>query len=196
MMAGYTLEDFSEYLDREAIRDVLFRYAHAIDRCDAELLRTVYWPEGIDDHGIFVGVRDKFISWVIPIMREQLSVTQHFLGNMLIRIDGAAANVETYFQAYHRWENPGGAPPEDVIHGGRYLDRMERRDREWRISHRVVSFDYLREYPDSQDWETARHLRSPPLRGLRAPLDPASRLFGKSLNRAPFKVFLDETRVP
>ena len=186
MTSPYNADDFAEYLDRESVRDVLFRYAHAIDRCDGDLLATVYWPEGIDDHGIFVGTRDEFIAWVIPTMRNTISLSQHFLGNIFIRIDGDFAAVESYFQAYHRWGSGDGAPPEDVIHGGRYLDRMERRGKEWRIAHRVVVFDYLREMPDSQNWDDAKYLRSPPVRGLRSPDDAASTLFGKLLTKVPF----------
>lgn len=38
-----------ELLDREAIRDCLTRYAHAVDRGDEAMLRAVYWPGATDD---------------------------------------------------------------------------------------------------------------------------------------------------
>ena len=186
MSDEYSAADIGKYLDREAIRDVMFRYAHAIYRCDAQLLETVYWPEAIDDHGIFVGKRDEFITWVIPIMRTMMSVTQHFMGNILIRIDGQVATVETYFQAFHRWENADGKPAEDSVQGGRYLDRMEKRGKEWRVIHRVVVFDYFREYPDSGTWENAKHMKAPPVLGVRVPDDVTCSLFGKTLMRLPF----------
>jgi hypothetical protein len=87
--------DIQEYLDREAIRDVLFRYAHGIDRCDPKILETVYWPEGVDDHGDFKGTRDAFIEWVMPLLKDLMSVTQHQMSNIFIRIEGNLAKVET-----------------------------------------------------------------------------------------------------
>jgi len=37
--------------DREAIENLLGLYCRAIDRLDVELLKSVYHPDGIDDHG-------------------------------------------------------------------------------------------------------------------------------------------------
>ena len=34
-------------LDRIAIEDCLHRYSHAVDRCDVELLKTVYWSDSM-----------------------------------------------------------------------------------------------------------------------------------------------------
>jgi len=186
MSDKYNEMDIREYLDREAIRDVLYRYAHGIDRCDPELLQTVYWPEGIDDHGDFVGTRDEFIAWVVPSLKSALSVSQHLLGNILIRIDGDYAHVESYFQAYQRMESPGGKPAEDLVIGGRYTDRMQKRGKEWRVLHRVVIYDYFREYPDSGNWAKAQYVTAQRVLGLRNPDDATCPLFGSSLLRPPF----------
>ena len=56
-----------EWADRESIRDCLFRYSRAIDRCDMELLKTVYWPGAIDHHTGFEGTAEEFIAWAEPI---------------------------------------------------------------------------------------------------------------------------------
>ena len=186
MADHYTDADIVQYLDREAIRDVMYRYARGIDRCDPELLKTVYWPEGIDDHGDFVGKRDEFIAWVMPTLKNSMSVTQHFMGNILIRLEGNIAKVETYFQAFHRWEKPPrGKSPEDLVIAGRYLDRMEKRGKEWRVIHRVVAFDYFREYPDSADWGNSKYLNPNRVLGLRHPDDASCELFKESLARPP-----------
>ena len=39
--------------DREAVRDCLYRYCRAIDRCDFELLASVYWRDSTEDHEPF-----------------------------------------------------------------------------------------------------------------------------------------------
>jgi hypothetical protein len=186
MSASYCEADIAEYLDREWIRDVMFRYARAIDRCDPQLLEQVYWPDGIDDHGDFVGSRDEFIAWVMPILKNSMGVTQHFLGNILIRIEGGSAKVESYFQAFHRWEGPDGLPAKDLIMGGRYLDRMEKRGKEWRIAHRTVAFDYFREYADSGDWHAGKYANPRRLLSARAPVDASCTLFADTLAKTPF----------
>jgi len=178
--------DIQEYLDREAIRDVLFRYAHGIDRCDPKILETVYWPEGVDDHGDFKGTRDAFIEWVIPLVKDLMSTTQHLMSNILIRIEGNLAKVETYFQAYHRWGKYEQEDARDFVLGGRYLDKMEKRGKEWRVLERVVIFDYFREYADTGNWKSSKSINEHRTLGLRSPDDAASKLFGDSRLRPPF----------
>jgi SnoaL-like domain len=185
MSDNYSEADIAQFLDREAIRDVEYRYAHAIDRFDAELLRTIYWPDAIDDHGDFKGSPEEFIDWVFSSMKDLMSITQHFMGNILIRIEGKVANVETYFQAFHRWEKPD-APAADLVIGGRYLDRMEKRGKEWRVAHRVVAFDYFREYSDSGDWAHSQLLNPHRTLGKRNPDDATRPLFGRTLEKVPF----------
>ena len=182
----YTEADVAQYLDREAIRDILFRYAHGIDRCDPDVLREVYWPEATDDHGDFKGSRDEFVEWVIPQLRNGMSTTQHLMGNILIRVDGNTAQVETCFQAYHRWGKYDAVGSEDFVIGGRYLDHMEKRGKEWRILTRVVAFDYFREYPDTGNWRKAKYVNDDRTIGARKPDDYTSKMFGDSLVRAPF----------
>ena len=146
-------DDLQSMLDREAIRDVLMRYCRGIDRCDGALLEGVYWPEAIDDHGNFRGNRAEFIAWVLPLLRERMDQTTHFLGNILITLDGDSAGVESYFEAYHRIRRDGAAPYDAVL-GGRYIDRMEKRGGEWRIADRIAVYDWARDYPDSADWSS------------------------------------------
>jgi len=138
-----------ELADREAIRDVLFRYARASDRCDEALLRSVYWPEAHDEHLEFSGTAEEFIAYSLPILRA-MRYNMHMLGNILIAIDGDKADVETYFQGYHSVEQDGVR--RDVIAAGRYLDNFERRGQEWRIIRRFVTVDWFREFPDTGDW--------------------------------------------
>ena len=95
-----------ELADREAIRDCLFRYARAVDRLDENLLRTAYWPDAIDTHLEFSGNVEEFIAWAFPKMRA-MDQTLHIIGNILIRLDGTTAAVESYFYGIHRVEIAG-----------------------------------------------------------------------------------------
>jgi hypothetical protein len=47
-------------VDKDEIRDVLYRYSRAVDRCDRELLASSYWPDAGDNHGFFVGNAHEF----------------------------------------------------------------------------------------------------------------------------------------
>lgn len=145
-----TVSQFRDELaDREAIKDCLYRYSRGVDRLDEEMVRSAYWPDAIDNHLEFKGNVEEFIAWSFPIMRS-MDQTMHIICNVMIRLDGAKAKVESYFYGIHR-VNFGGAP-RDAIGAGRYLDQFERRNDEWRIANRIVMTDWFREYPDSADW--------------------------------------------
>lgn len=144
-----------ELADREAIRDCLLRYGRGTDRCDRALLESVYWPDATDDHtGFFTGPVAAYLEQGMAMSVGALEQTQHLLGNMLIEIDGETAYVESYAVAFHRLRaEAGGGRPRDVLAGVRYLDRMAKRDDEWRILHRAVQWDWFREFADSADWD-------------------------------------------
>jgi hypothetical protein len=59
----------AELADREAIRDCLYRYCRGIDRCDAGLLQSAFWPDALDSHAMpgkpAINAYD-FIARVIP----------------------------------------------------------------------------------------------------------------------------------
>lgn len=136
--------------DREAIRECLYRYSRGVDRLDADMVRSAYWPDCIDTHLNFTGNAEEFIAWAFPIMGS-MDQTMHIIGNVLVSIHGDKADVESYFYGIHRVNLPDGGKS-DVIGAGRYVDNFEKRDDEWRISKRLVVTDWFRQYPDSADW--------------------------------------------
>lgn len=167
-------------LDRIAIEDCLTRYSHAVDRYDPELLRGVYWPDATDDHVFVRGGRDQAVEWIMESVKSQ-DQAMHSLSNMLIRIEGSEARVETYFNSYHRVRGRDGTP-KDILMAGRYLDRMEKRDGEWRIADRKVAMDWWRNFSDSADWH--RGLFGTKIEvGKRGDADPSAALFGDRLHR-------------
>jgi hypothetical protein len=135
-------DDLAVLLDERAIHRVLLQYCRGVDRMDLQLVSDCYWPEATDQHGRFVGSRDEFIAWVEPLLRRQ-SMTMHHLGNVLIDVQGDAAVAETYGVAYH-----SGAPAGDLrwnyVAGFRYIDRLERRDGQWRIADRVTAIEWTK----------------------------------------------------
>jgi len=139
-----------ELYAREAIRDCVYRYCRGVDRCDEEMLRSAYWEDARDDHCLFVGRREELIAWVLPLLRS-MAASQHTIGNVLIRLYGDHADVESYYRGHHRVHD--GSKFVDSVQAGRYVDRFEKRDDEWRIARRKVIVDWFREYEDSGDWD-------------------------------------------
>jgi len=155
-------------LAERAISRVLLSYSRAADRCDLELMRSCYWPDGTDDHGSYNGGVDGFIEFVGPAL-QRFERTNHFLGNMLIDVDLAhdVARAETYAVAYHRFDDADGVPC-DMVAGLRYVDRFERRGVEWRIAARVCAFEWRRTDPVGA---TGSSFANTYTRGLRGPDD-------------------------
>lgn len=157
----------AEMADREAIRDCLYRYCRGIDRCDEAMLRSAYWPDATDSHLEFTGTREELIAWSMPILRG-MDQTMHMIGNILIRLNGDTASVESYYYGYHRFND--GTAMRDSIGAGRYLDVFARREDEWRIARRKVIVDWFRDYADSADWAKGPFgMKVPP--GVRHPDD-------------------------
>ena len=152
---------------QQEIRDVLIRYTRGIDRMDAELVSSCYWPGAHDDHGAFQGTVEQFVEWVRDVL-SYFDVTMHFIGNQLVELHGDSANAESYCVAYHRRRARDGEEGHDLVIGLRYVDRMERRDGEWRIADRRCVFDWTRHDPVTQEWV----LPPEALQGTRDRTDP------------------------
>jgi SnoaL-like domain len=127
-----------ELKDRQEIQAVLVRYCRSIDRLDRELLRSCYHPDAVDDHGIFKGDRDTFIDWVLPLHEGYQTVTQHQITNVTIDLDGDLAHSECYYT--YAGMNRSGTPL--TVCGGRYIDRLERRDGRWAIADRMSLLEW------------------------------------------------------
>ena len=125
--------------DMQEIRDCLMHYCRGIDRGDGEALRRAYHADATEDHGPFSGKVADFIPFVLDVLRN-VEVCLHMIQNVLIEIEGDVAVSEACFIAIQRERD---ADVEDYI-SGRYLDRFERRNGEWRIAHRVVVLDWSR----------------------------------------------------
>jgi hypothetical protein len=130
---GYTPEQLS---DLQCIRDATLRYTHGLDRLDPDMMRSAYWPEATDQHGpAFSGRAWDYVD-VAMASHGRWQPSLHTLMNQIIELedDGTHARGESYCIAYlFDTERP-------VLFQwfGRYLDRFEKRDGEWRILGRVV----------------------------------------------------------
>jgi len=144
-VAEYLDAGLQRLLDRSAIQDALARYARAVDRGDWEELWSVYHSDAHDDHVDYHGDVAGLIGWLKDRFAGADN-SMHFLGNCLIEFAGPdLALVETYFASIRlrpplEEERRELAPSDAVCRQscGRYIDRFERRDDEWRIARRRV----------------------------------------------------------
>jgi hypothetical protein len=127
---------------------------------DEATLRSIYHDDATEDRGPFVGNAQDWVAWALNNL-SVAAVTHHGILNSLIEFTGDIAYGETYFHAYHRF---GAAPtamikdiswPEgdmELILGGRYLDRFERRDCKWKIAYRKTVRDWCRTQAVADGW--------------------------------------------
>ncbi len=153
MAALSSADKLAEVYAREEIRDVLARYCHAIDRRQWDGLATVFWPDAHVEYGLYDDLAEGFVPVIRALYEElRIDITQHFIGNSILRLTGGVGCGETYVHALHRVPAEDGTF-QDLLMGSRYLDEFTCRDGEWRISARKVAFDWLRLLPDSPGWD-------------------------------------------
>lgn len=88
-----------ELLDREAIRDCMYRYCRDIDRADEVALRSAYRPDATDRHG---AIRDRVESFVQMALESFKPSPRsiHQVRNVLIEFKNeTSVAVESYFNA-------------------------------------------------------------------------------------------------
>lgn len=125
-------------LDKDAIWECVLRYTRGLDRLDIDLFRSAYWDDAYTCHGTVNGSVEDFLDWWMP-MQEGREAGQHAVSNFSVWFDGDfAADAESYFLASIKDK---GATSVSLL-CGRYADRFEKRNGEWRIATRVLVFDW------------------------------------------------------
>ena len=115
-------------------------YCRAADRRDHELMRSLYHQDAIDDHGsFFKGLAMDFIDR-LPQIQEPMEILHHNVTTHNIELDGNRAEGEVYVLAFHKIRTDTGSM--DLVIGGRYLDKYEKRDDVWRFSKRAIVTDW------------------------------------------------------
>lgn len=115
-----------ELLDRQDIVDCLTRMSRAADRFDKELFLSAYHEDATIAAGPFVGGPEALYEWSKALQETTYSATSHKLLNHSFDFDGDNAHVETYYIFV-------GCIGEEtnLIAGGRYIDRFEKRVGKW-----------------------------------------------------------------
>jgi SnoaL-like domain len=165
-----TNEMLSELLDREHIRDCIYRYCRGIDRADEVAMRSSYWPDAVDCHGAYSGPVEGFFDWV-KVAWKAGPRNVHQVSNILIEFRGARhAVVETYFNALQRGTGQDGVTRQFLL-AGRYCDLFEKRGGEWRVASRTVVYDWVEPQTAPAETEAQRFGPRQPI-GACFPDDP------------------------
>ncbi|MFD1613277.1 nuclear transport factor 2 family protein [Sphingomonas tabacisoli] len=135
-------ERIQALLDRQDILDCLNRFCRGIDRFDRDLFLSAFHADAIIAAGPFVGGPIVLYEWAQPLHETGQIATQHALLNFSCDLSGDTAHCETYYQFIGRNRD------ETIwMAGGRYLDRVERRDSAWKIAYRTNLIEWSGSLP-------------------------------------------------
>jgi hypothetical protein len=138
-------QQVQELLDKEAIRDVIARAVRGVDRLDAASLTSAFHPDGVDEHHGHPYTGAAIGEALTRTERENMLMTSLHITTQTIRVQGTLAGVESYYLGVHRPKAMDGS--RRLLSSGRFLDRLECREGEWRIIHRQVIPDMARMLP-------------------------------------------------
>lgn len=71
---------------------------------------------------------------------ERTDAVWHVLGQSLITVDGDSAGAETFFLGFMRLKEIDGVSKLNQL-AGRFIDKLERIDGQWKIKHRTCVRD-------------------------------------------------------
>jgi SnoaL-like domain len=131
--------DVRYLMDRTAILDCISKHARGHDRHDADLLTEAYHPDGVDEHGHAVNSGPVYAAWVNPVHAAGSQVHTHNITTHTCDIDGDTAHCESYVLVCLL--NHDGVTARVI--SGRYIDRLEKRDGEWKIAIRRSTLELV-----------------------------------------------------
>jgi SnoaL-like domain len=126
-----------QLLDKQDIIECLGRFSRGMDRFDREIFLSAFHADATVAAGPFVGSPAECFEWARPMHEAGQIATQHNLLNVTIEIDGDTAHTETYYLFAGRNRDES-----NWIAGGRYIDRLEKRDGVWRIALRTNAIEW------------------------------------------------------
>jgi hypothetical protein len=139
----------AELSDRHQIHEMYLRYLRGYPRepdfADADYLRSAFWPDAVIEYpGSTETVEDLATG---DSHYTTLSSFGHILADETVDIDGDEARVTCVVACFGTLREGRSR-----IVVGRYHDRLERRDGDWRVAHRVFVSDFFTETDVAIDW--------------------------------------------
>lgn len=136
------LEKQLQYLlDRQAILDCVTRNSRGNDRFDAELVTSSYHADAFHELGHRRIPGPEYGDHANHAHAEICEISLHNVTMQSCDIDGDVAHAESYVIGLFADK---GAEMSRVL-AGRYIDRLEKRDGEWRIALRRATMEVVME---------------------------------------------------
>ena len=141
-------DEMRRVMDEAAIRRVIDRYCHAVDRGSADDVAALFHPNGrlvvsLEDNDGYNG-REAVREWYANYhkhFRARLTHLRHKISNIQIDLNGDEARVVSYMDA--DLVAKGETTPRQAI--GRYDDRFVRDGGEWYFAERAIVVYYADE---------------------------------------------------
>lgn len=140
----------TEQLDRQQMRDLVDRYAVAVDERDAHGFTSVFTPDGTlavydpDDH-LGRTVQGHADLAAIPVSLGRYRLTFHMVSTHVVAIEGDHATGTALCEAHHLSGPPPRPPTTDRVRFIRYDDRYVRHGAGWLIHAREVHTLWMEE---------------------------------------------------
>jgi len=140
VMSNEELNKNVQYLlDRTVILDCVSQHARAHDRHDVEMLIVSYHEDGVDEHGFAINPGPEYVGWA-----NEAHATGSLLHTLNITTHNCDINKnEAYCESYVMVALLNNDDETARIISGRYIDRLEKRNREWKIALRRTTVDVL-----------------------------------------------------
>lgn len=124
-------------VDRQAIFDCIKRNSRGNDRCDVELVTSSYHSDGLHDLGQTQVSGREYGEHANNAHQKLFDATLHNVTMHACEIDGDVAHAESYSLGLFLDK---GSETSRLL-AGRYIDRLERRNGEWRIALRRATVE-------------------------------------------------------
>ncbi len=130
-------------LARAEIHDLCMAYSRGVDRADKALLHSIF----SDDSSVITGVVNasgaEFAETICAFVTSEIDMCFHSVANEWIDVRGDEAVGEHYALAHMVKDG------QDVMTGGRYLDRYVKRGGKWLIRNRTFVSDWNTSHPST-----------------------------------------------
>ncbi len=130
-------------LSKIEIHELCMRYSRGVDRADSALLASIFTDDSTVISGVFNGNGKEFANHICEFVKNNSDYVFHSIANEWVRVTGDEAVGEHYVIAMMK------ADGQDVMSGGRYIDRYVRLEGEWKIKERVFVVDWNRTDPST-----------------------------------------------
>jgi hypothetical protein len=125
---------------RQEIHDLYRRYIWGFDRRDKALTQSAFWPDAQISYGSTTTTVDQFVTVHFAAHDAVSDKALQPVDEMSVDVQGNTAHVVAYLVEFNSLKNGRSR-----FSGVRYIDRLDRRNGQWRIAVREVIFEFMTE---------------------------------------------------